>query len=179
MSDLSDAFNDGLATPNDNKVEWVQKTGKIVFHLATTKTFKAGEEYVISVEKLLNSNEAQDSPDVTVKLTGEVEVATVPMEKGMGEMAPFYISPPKLLVAKIGQSSCTLGASNTLTISLESNIGIQAIGAGSAAKVTISGLTVLRTRTPTLPLPPLATTRPMGSSLATRLPGRKTMAPSS
>ena len=79
MSDLSDAFNDGLATPNDNKVEWVQKTGKIVFHLKTTKTFKAGEEYVISVEKLLNSNEAQDSPDVTVKLTGEVEVATVPM----------------------------------------------------------------------------------------------------
>jgi len=141
LSDLSDAFNDGLATPNNNKVEWVQKTGKLVFHLASTKTFNAGEEYVISVEKLLNSNEAQDSPDVTVKLTGEVEVATVPMEKGMDEMAPFYISPPKLLVAKIGQSSCTLGASNTLTISLESNIGIQAIGAGSAAKVTISGLT--------------------------------------
>ena len=131
-------FSDGTRL---DRAGWLKGPGQLTLHILKGRRLKAGSEYVFFVT-LLNRIDPQASPQVSIQVTGETDTEIIEMQSGVDNESPMLISQPAMSIAKIEQSTSSVGARNTLTVSLMSTAGIQTSSGGQiSGAVTISGLT--------------------------------------
>eukprot|EP00960_Hanusia_phi_P007635 218330-Hanusia_phi.AAC.2 len=104
-----------------------------------------------------NSEVAQEPPDVTVNVSGSIVFATVLADK-TGQTIKgvvrgsdtLRILVPEFLTAVIAQSTCLSGATNFLSITLQTNINLEYV---DRASITVTPLTGAKAQSPVTLLP--------------------------
>ncbi len=114
----------------------MRTSGTLVLTVAAGKQLQAGTLYVFQIV-LTNPSTPQESPAVTISVSGTQSVAVPPttMEKGSGDKAPLFIKAPGFVVARIGQEHPGLSSLNKITITIQPNFALAA-----DARFTVEGL---------------------------------------
>ena len=115
---------------------WVQDTGSLVLSLAENTAATPGANYTISFD-VVNPPIPQNSPLVSIS-TGVTDAVLMDSPMSMEVIAP------KVVTAKIGQSTAAPSALNIITVTLRTNSPVKS---GSDAAFTVTGLTGVQART--------------------------------
>jgi hypothetical protein len=114
---------------------WFQGTGSLVLTTAQNTVAVPGTAYVISFS-VVNPPTAQNSPLVSVVADGTDGV--------LMNVVSMEVTPPKIVTARIGQSSASPSSRNLMTVTLRTNAPIHSESSGA---FTISGLVGVVART--------------------------------
>jgi hypothetical protein len=124
--------------------EGALSSGTLTLTLFTGKTVLAGTQYAFSFT-ITNPSGAQDAPTVTIAASGTASIPPTwmvapdsPLLGVAKGSKPLLVMLPEFQVRKIGQSNPLAGGSNTITVTIQSNVNL-AQSHGSV--VTIVGLT--------------------------------------
>ena len=120
---------------------WMQDTGSLVLSLAENTQASAGENYTVAFD-VVNPPIPQNSPLVSIS-AGSTDAFL------MDTPLTMHVVAPKIVTARIGQSTAAPSAHNVITVTLRTNSPIRS---GSHAAFTITGLEGVRARTGPLAL---------------------------
>jgi len=130
----------------ENSAVWTQGTGTLVLSLKENAQSTPGQNYTVSVD-LLNPPAAQNAPLVSIAASNIDAVLANSWPNDVlpsGHQLPMKVIRPRIVTAKIGQSSAQPGARNLVTVTLRMNAFIQSTSKGA---FTIAGLMGARSRT--------------------------------
>ena len=125
---------------------WTRGTGTLVLSLIESASSVPGQTYTISID-LMNPPAAQNNPLVSVTANDVDAVQTRSWPNAnlpAGDQLPMKVIKPRIVTAKISQSSAFPGARNVITVTLRMNAFIQSTSKGS---FTITGLMGAQRRT--------------------------------
>ena len=126
---------------------WTRSTGTLILSLRENVKSTPGQNYSISVD-LMNPPSAQNAPLVSIAANGidAVLVNSWPNQTllPLGDQLPMKIIQPRIVKAKIRQSSALPDVRNVITVTMRMNALVSSRSKGS---FTISGLLGARART--------------------------------
>lgn len=129
--------------------QWMQDTGTLVLSLVAGGGLQAGSSYTFSFQ-VRNPSVAQASPTIRVSAVGSApgggslifspaEVTRDPTQEPYGlRRSPLHVDTPAFVVKQMAQSTPYPGATNTITVTMVSNVDL--LGDDTSA-VTLLGLT--------------------------------------
>jgi len=133
LGNQSTAIFAGMDTDTANEAEWSRTQETVLMNLVNTTC--AGRLYTLEFT-LQNPLAAQNSPDVRLRLDRGSSISVEAMRKDVtrilpvvgaeaGHAAPLKVYAIKFTYARIGQASSSAFSSNTITVTLASNLELQ------------------------------------------------------
>jgi len=135
--------------------EWAAKTGSLTLRVSPGETVPSTSVTVVKFD-LDNPTTPQTGPSmIQISATGDVPISAASMTRGAGTAAPLKVVASSFTLAKIGQSSSTPGAVNTITVTLQPDI---ILSKSRGSTITVHG--IKGSDTPSTPALPLSISAP-------------------